>query len=92
MNRPSAMDDSMAVDVPPLSDLRSSLMPPSDPGQNLPLGDSTLFSPVGAGGIFPPVGLVPSSPSTPVVPEPGTMILVGSGLAAVYAVRRKKMR
>jgi hypothetical protein len=88
MNRPSAMDDSMAVDVPPLSDLRSALMPPSQTGAN---GDGGLpFSPIGAGGIFPPVGLTPSTPNTPVVPEPGTMILVASGLAAAYAVRKKK--
>lgn len=91
MNRPSTMDDSMAVDVPPLSDLRSALMPPTQTGADPPLGDGGLpFSPIGAGGIFPPVGLTPSTPSTPVVPEPGTMILVASGLAAAYTLRKKK--
>jgi hypothetical protein len=89
LNRPTTMADSMAVDIPPLSDLHSALLPP-EPGRELS-GGGLLSSPVGVGGIFPPVGLVPPpGGGTPVVPEPGTMLLVGSGIAAIYALRKKR--
>ncbi len=75
---------------PPPSPLPPVVVPPAGPGgPGFPI--IPIVPPIvpggGSGPIWPPVG--PPTPVTP-VPEPATMILVGSGVAAWAAARRKR--
>ncbi len=76
---------------PPPSPLPPVVVPPAGPGTpGFPIIPIVPIVP--GGGPFPgvlPPPLVPPTPVTP-VPEPATMILVGSGFAAWIVARRRK--
>jgi hypothetical protein len=84
---------------PRLEDIPSPVAELDFPGSNGPGGPSDLFPPGTPGNPIPPTGSQPeipppgspNAPANPVpVPEPGSMLLVGGGAAALLRIIRRR--